>query len=117
MSTSFFSACIYFIGFVGLASVGLLPFRSWKILRVIFKNGYMGSLKKALAVFVVLMAVAVLWVDVQTVARIFRCLTERYCGPGVASGWVYLAILGAVYLAFEAVLFLIMRLVYLRKIQ
>jgi hypothetical protein len=34
-------------------------------------------------------------------------LTEAYCGPGVASGWGYLAMLGAVFFAFEAVSYLL----------
>jgi hypothetical protein len=57
----------------------------------------------------VLAVVAALWGDVQITMRIFRCLTETYCGPGVASGWIYLAMLGVVYLAFEAVIVVLLK--------
>ncbi len=43
------------------------------------------------------------------VSRMFHCLTETYCGPGIASGWLFMALWGAVYLAFEAIIFLLQR--------
>ena len=67
--------------------------------------------------FALLVAAAALWSDVQITARIFKCLTETYCGPGVASGWTYLAMLGVVYLAFEAVMFVLRRASQLKAIK
>lgn len=109
MNTSLFSALIYLLGFIGLASIGLLPLRSWQGLRGVFRSGPFQTPRKLLAAFVVLITAGALWSDVQITARIFRCLTETYCGPGVASGWTYLAMLGVVYLAFEAVIFAMLK--------
>lgn len=110
MSTPFFSGLIYLLGFIGLASIGLFPFRSWQVLRGIFRRDASRTPRKALAAFAVLVVAAALWIDVQIVARIFRCLTQTYCGPSVASGWTYLAMLGAVYLAFEAIVFVVQKI-------
>lgn len=97
MNSSLGSALIYLLGFVGLASIGLIPLRVWQVLRraLAFKK------PKLLIVFLALIATMALWGDAQITTRIFRCLTENYCGPGIASGWVYLAMLGVVYLVFE----------------
>jgi hypothetical protein len=101
---SILTALIYLLGFIGLASIGLLPLRSWQALKDVFKSRTQTG-RKALVAFVVLITAGALWSDVQITARIFRCLTETYCGPGVASGWTYLAMLGVVSLAFESVIF------------
>lgn len=111
------SALIYLLGFIGLASVGLLPLRSWQVLRNFFRSGAPPSLRKVLLTFAVLVAAAALWSDVQITARIFKCLTETYCGPGIASGWTYLAMLGAVYLVFEALIFVLRRLGQVKAIK
>jgi hypothetical protein len=98
---------VYLLGFIGLASIGLLPLRSWKVLKIVFGSGASHTPRKALAAFAVLVVVAALWSEVQIMVRIFRCLTQTYCGPSVASGWTYLAMLGVVYLVFEAVMFVL----------
>jgi len=102
MSTPYLSGLIYLLGFIGLASIGLFPFRSWQMLRNMLGGDASRTPRKALATFAVLVVVVAIWIDVQIAARIFRCLIQTYCGPSVASGWAYLAILGVVYLAFEA---------------
>lgn len=107
MNTPLLSGLIYLLGFIGLASIGLLPLRSWQVLRNVFRSDV--TPRKALAAFVVLVAAAALWSDVQITVRIFKCLTETYCGPSIASGWTYLAMLGVVYSAFEAVMFVLRR--------
>lgn len=117
MNTSLFSALIYLLGFIGLASIGLLPLRSWQVLRDVFRSGPLQTPRKMLAVFVVLITAGALWSDVQITARIFRCLTETYCGPGVASGWTYLAMLGVVYLAFEAIVFVMQKIGQAKEIR
>lgn len=104
MSASFFSALIYVLGFVGLVAIGLLPLRVWQVLRS--TRG-----EKWAFVFVVLIAAVALWNEVRITARIFRCLTETYCGPSIASGWTYLAALGVVYLSFEVAVFVLRKIV------
>lgn len=100
------SAAIYLFGFIGLVAVGLLPYRSWQLLKDVLAKEAREVQRKALGIFAVLIVAACLWIDVQIASRIFRCLNETYCGPSVASGWIYLAMLGAVYLAFEVVSYL-----------
>lgn len=117
MNTPHLSSLIYLLGFIGLASIGLLPLRSWQVLRNVFRSGASHPPRKALAAFAVLVAAAALWSDMQITARIFRCLTETYCGPGVASGWTYLAMLGVVYLVFEAIMFVLRRVGQLKAIR
>lgn len=109
MKMPLLSWLIYLLGFIGLASIGLLPLRSWQVLRNVLKSGAVHMPRKAAAAFAMLIATAAVWSDVQITARIFKCLTETYCGPSIASGWTYLAMLGVVYLAFEAVMFVLRR--------
>jgi len=99
MSAWFFTALIYLFGFVGLASIGILPLRAWKALRSAFEGSLAPTARTTSLVFIALMAAVALWADMQITIRIFKCLTESYCGPGVASGWTYLATLGAVCIA------------------
>lgn len=110
MSAGFFTALIYVFGFVGLASLGLLPLRVWKVLRSAFKGSLLPTSRLASLVFIALMAAVALWADMQITIRIFKCLTESYCGPGVASGWTYLAMLGAVHIIFEVVVFVMQKI-------
>lgn len=110
MSASGFSALISLLGFVGLASVGLIPFRSWRVLLNISRCRARSSLKMLLLVFAVLIVIVSLLSDMHITARVFKCLTETYCGPSVASGWHYLAMLGTVYVAFEALTFVLQKI-------
>lgn len=110
MNASLSSALIYVLGFIGLIAVGVIPVRSWFVLRLSFKGRHgVSKFGKLLSALLVLMIVATLWADLQIISRIFKCLTETYCGPGIASGWTYLAILGFWYLIFETVIFVIHR--------
>ncbi|NHZ38097.1 hypothetical protein [Massilia rubra] len=107
MSIAFESAAVYLLGFVGLAAAGLLPYRSWLLMIDVFKTEVPLARKRSVLVVAALTSAIALWSDIQVVGRVFACLTEAYCGPGVASGWGYLAMLGAVYFAFEAVSYLL----------
>jgi hypothetical protein len=100
------SAAIYVLGFVGLVAVGLLPYRAVQLLRELFTVDGREMPAKLLGVFAVLVVLTCLWCDAQIAMRVFRCLNEAYCGPSVASGWLYLAMLGSVYLVFEAASYL-----------
>ena len=106
MNTSFPSALIYLFGFIGLLSIGLIPFRSWQVMKSAFSN-QLPTIGKVVSAFLVLITAVAIWSDISITARIFRCLTEPYCGPSVASGWTYLAILGVVYAVFELVVLLV----------
>ncbi|UTY59408.1 hypothetical protein [Massilia sp. erpn] len=109
MSLPFESVVIYLLGFVGLAAAGLVPYRSWLLMIEVPKGDAPQGRKRAVLVVAALISAAALWGDVQIVARVFACLTEAYCGPGVASGWMYLAMLGVVYVAFEVVSYVLRR--------
>lgn len=116
MNTAFFSGLIYLLGFIGLASIGLFPFRSWQVLKSVFRRDASRTPSRVLAAFATSVVAVALWIDVQIVARIFRCLTQTYCGPSVASGWTFLAMLGGVYLAFEAMVFVVRKIDRTKKI-
>ena len=99
------------IGFLGLAAITLIPIRSFFLFRKTVSRqqrlrSWWVKILSALNVIAMLSALAM---DVQIVVKIFRCLTQTYCGPNIASGWIYLAILGAAYLVLE-LLFLISKL-------
>lgn len=101
MSSVFFSVVLYVFGFVGLAAMALIPLRAWQILRSALRLGKWGF--AVLAAF----AALTLWVQALMTIKVFNCLIGNYCGPGVASGWSYLALLGGAYLLFEALNYLI----------
>jgi hypothetical protein len=111
MNTNSLTALVYVLGFLGLASVGLIPFRSWCLLREL----YSAKLRKNLNVFLfiagLIVATGAFLADLQITLRIFKCLTQRYCGPSIASGWGYLAMLGVVYVGFESLSFALRKLV------
>ncbi|MDQ1925109.1 hypothetical protein [Massilia pseudoviolaceinigra] len=107
MSVTFESAAVYLLGFVGLAAASRLPYRSWLLMIDVFKTDVPLARKRLVLIVAALTSAIALWSDIQVVGRVFACLTEAYCGPGAASGWGYLAMLGAVYFAFEAVNYLL----------
>ena len=87
---------IYLAGWIGLFAVGVIPLRSWLSLRRVVNE------KRDASFFLMGVIVsAAVAVDAVIVSRIFTCLTQPYCGPGVASGWIYLATLGSAYVSFE----------------
>lgn len=98
---------MYLFGFIGLAGIGLLPLRVWQVLHKILLHKSLKIHGKFLNGFALIIALAALWSEAVVVIRIFRCLTETYCGPSVASGWIYLAALGAVYLFVEIAIFVL----------
>ncbi len=108
MSGSIQQALLSLLGFIGLGAVGLLPYRSWRLLQSLLGRGQRTS-QKALSALALVIVVAVLGADIDVASRIHQCLTHQYmtdsayCGPSVGSGWIYLSMLGAVYLAFELV--------------
>jgi hypothetical protein len=110
MNSPLLTTLLYTLGFVGLAAIGLIPYRSWQVLAEMFRRGSLRPTKRVLAFFTVIVVVAALGSDLHITIRIFRCLTESYCGPSVASGWIYLAMLGTVYLAFEAAVVVLLKI-------
>jgi hypothetical protein len=115
MSAPFLAGLVYILGFIGLGSVGLIPLRSWKILRSFCTYGEVKD-RKIMLTLVGLVVAAVIVIYAYTIVSIFRCLTQTYCGPGIASGWTYLAVLGFSYVAFEVVAFVIFRFGGLGKV-
>jgi hypothetical protein len=112
MNAPLLTELIYLLGFIGLVSIGVVPLRSWQVLRNVFRSNQLQVPKRAgAATFAVLIVAGALWSDLQITRHIFRCLTETYCGPSVASGWTYLAMLGVMYLVFEVAVFVMHKIV------
>lgn len=98
----------YLFGFIGLIAIGIIPIRSWQVMKK-----HIHSIAKGwngFSILALLLTIAATGVDVLIILRIFHCLTETYCGPSVASGWTYLAILGVVYLVYEILLLICKRM-------
>lgn len=96
---------MYVLGFIGMASIGLIPMRSWSFIHWLRRLNVVAKYKIPLYFAFSIFIATMLWADVATAIRVFRCLSELYCGPGVASGWVYLAMLGTIYIIYESVIF------------
>ena len=97
-----FTTSIYALGFMGVLAITLLPLRTFLVLRNNSHHWHKPT-GKAVLLTVVATAVAAIALSAPLAARVFRCLTETYCGPSIASGWLYLAYIGAFYLGFEVV--------------
>jgi len=108
MSVGLQSALFFLLGYIGLGAVGLLPYRSWRMMQLLLK-GRKKRTEKALNVLALAIIIVALWADFQVASRIHQCLNDTYCGPSVASGWIYLSMLGVVCLAFELISHLIQR--------
>ncbi|MEX8506321.1 hypothetical protein [Leptothrix ochracea] len=94
-------ALFFLLGFLGLGAVGLLPYRSWQLLRFCLGRRSQSASQKVMITWALATVVTALGADLQIASRIYRCLNETYCGPNIASGWIYLSMLGIVYLVFE----------------
>lgn len=98
-----FTSSIYALGFLGLFGVSLLPIRAFLALR---RNAFLWQssvLGKTSLILVGAAAVSAIAIGIPQIAGVFRCLTEMHCGANRASGWFFLAVFGACYLAFELV--------------
>jgi NADH:ubiquinone oxidoreductase subunit 6 (subunit J) len=96
-----FAGSIYALGFIGLFGVSLLPLRAFVALR---RNAFLwhsSATGKTSLILVGAAALIALILGIPQIAGVFRCLTELHCGANRASGWFFLAIFGAYYLAFE----------------
>ena len=105
------STAVYLLGFIGFAAVGLLPYRSLLLLIDITRSPVPYVRKRFVFVVAIVIFTIALWVHFDIGIRIFHCLTKTYCGPSIASGWVYLAILGIIYIFIEAVSFLLRKVI------
>ena len=104
------TALVYIFGFIGLAAVGIIPMRSWQVVTKSLNPSTRGwNVFSILALLLTLVAIVI---DILITSRIFHCLTETYCGPSVASGWIYLAILGVIYLVYEILLLICKKFIY-----
>jgi hypothetical protein len=97
------TSLVYALGFVGLAAITFIPMRAWQLTRARFATSVRRRSPVSSAVLARVVVLAVV-ADAWVVFRLFQCLTGEYCGPGVAHGWIFLAILGVTYLVFELLL-------------
>ncbi|WP_312370092.1 hypothetical protein [Stenotrophomonas sp.] len=96
-----FAGSIHALGFVGLFAITLLPLRAFLAIR---RNAYLwhaSGIGRVSLVIVAATAIAAVSLSIPLLARVFRCLTETYCGANRASGWIFLAFIGVLYLGFE----------------
>ena len=96
-----FAGSVYALGFIGLFGISLLPLRAFLALR---RNAFLwrsSATGKISLILVGAAAVVAIALGIPQIAGVFRCLTEMHCGANRASGWFFLAIFGACYIAFE----------------
>ncbi len=96
-----FAGSIYALGFLGLLAITLLPLRSFLALRRNVHLWHASAVGKAALLLVAVTVVTTISLSIFPFTRVFRCLTEAYCGPNRAHGWLYLAFIGMFYLGFE----------------
>lgn len=105
MSLELQSILIYTLGVIGLLAIGIIPLRLILLLRQgRSQAGGKTPLRLVIWSVGVLACVAALVLDVLVIVRIARCLTSVVCGPGVATGWFNVSLLGATYILLELVL-------------
>ena len=98
-----FASSIYALGFIGLFGISLLPIRATLALgrnAFLWRSSLIGN---AALIIVGAAAIAAIAFGIPQIAGVFRCLNEMHCGANHASGWFFLAVFGACYLAFELV--------------
>jgi hypothetical protein len=94
---------LYAFGFVGLVAIVLIPIRSVQLLH---KNHLLWSQSKFGKFAILAVAILVIgafWLEIEVIAKVFQCLTSDHCGPGRATGWIHLAVLGVYYTASEVI--------------
>ena len=101
---------LYASGAIGLFSIGIIPLRVAQLWCRWLKG--LPDRARSLLHLTLLAGVptlAVLCLHVVVFFRVVTCLTSMRCGPGVASGWLYLSVLGAVYVLVEMALLIVKR--------
>jgi hypothetical protein len=101
---------LYASGAIGLFSIGIIPLRVAQLWHRWLKG--LPDRARSMLHLTLLAGVptlAVLWLHMVVFFKVVRCLTSVRCGAGVASGWLYLAVLGAVYVLVEMALLFVRR--------
>lgn len=105
MSLELQSIFIYTLGVIGLLAIGVIPLRLISMLRQRRPRAD-GNVSLRLVIWSLglLACFAALVLDVLVIVRLVKCLTSTVCGPGVATGWFNVSLLGATYILMELVL-------------
>jgi hypothetical protein len=94
---------LYFLGGVGLLAIGIIPFRVVQMVRRGINFAERRGPSRYLSPLIAVALLALVCLDAFVFARVVHCLTSVRCGPGVASGWLAVALLGATYVVMELV--------------
>jgi hypothetical protein len=94
---------LYLLGGVGLLAIGIIPFRVVQMVRGGIILAKIRGPSRYLSLLIAVALLALLCLDAFVLARVAHCLTAVHCGPGVASGWLAVALLGATYVVMELV--------------
>jgi len=95
----------YGLGAIGLFSIGALPLRTYMITRKLrAASGQNWQTLTVLAAATIAVALAT-----QFLLQLAKCLLVSYqCSASAAGGWLNAAFLGAIYLGFELVAFIVL---------
>ena len=99
----FWQALFYSLGAVGLFAIGALPLRTYILIRRA-KSASRATLQRVLILAAFLAAVVL---ATPFLLQVAKCLLGYHCSANAAGGWINAAVVGAIYLGFEIVVFTI----------
>jgi len=102
-----FYVLVYFCGFVGCAAFTLIPARSFRMIAAVVSGGIFKVSRKILLAFAILASISAFLYEIRILLRVYNCLTNTHCTLPRIRMWMYLTMFGTVYLAFEAVFFIV----------
>ena len=95
---------IYGLGALGLFSIGALPLRTYMIARQLKAKSQPSWLLTAILA-IAFCAAAFSW---QFLTQVANCLLGHHCSANVAGGWINAGFLGATYVCFELLCFMML---------
>ncbi len=95
---------LYGLGALGLFSIGALPLRTY-IISVQLKAA---SSPSWLFLTILAAAIGALVLASQFLFNLSKCLLGYHCSANAAGGWINAAFLGAIYICFEIVVFVVL---------
>jgi hypothetical protein len=102
----------YVLGALGLFAIGALPLRTYAIARRLKAEARSAWL--LLGVLAVALCAAA--VASPFLAHLGRCLLGYHCSANAAGGWINAAFLGAIYVVFELMLLIFLRVGQRRRV-
>lgn len=92
---------IHLLALIGLVSVGVLPFRAWRVVQATWCGRDASRARRIFRGIALALGVAGLAGELILLRVVVHCLIGVQCYPDSGDVWSHLAHLGALYVAFE----------------